>query len=113
MTDAEIDFAIAQECHLMTAGWVPSYNDPDNAGCAPEAEPMSGFTQSLDLMALAEPYLNDNFTTQNFEAARYVGYLENLVSPNVPQLGWSLALIRATPRQKAEAFLKAKRLWKD
>lgn len=38
----KINNQVADACGVerMTTGWVPSYNDPDNIGCHPMAEPI-------------------------------------------------------------------------
>jgi len=71
------------------------------------------YTNDLNAMHEAEKHLVDNFTTQDFQIARYVNHLENLVSSNVPKYGWSFALTAATAAQKAEAFLKTIGKWEE
>jgi hypothetical protein len=69
------------------------------------------YLNDLNAMHEVEKHLVDNFTTQDFQIARYVNHLENLVSSNVPKYGWSFALTAATAAQKTEAFLKTIGKW--
>lgn len=75
--------------------------------------PAPDYTKDLNTCAEFEGALRDNFTTQDFETARYIQHLENLVSNRARDRGWSFALVTATAAQKCEAFLKAKYLWRD
>ena len=42
LTQEQKRVKLAEACgvELMTPGWIPSYNDPDNIGCHPVAEPI-------------------------------------------------------------------------
>jgi hypothetical protein len=64
------------------------------------------YPHDLNLCAEFEKTLKDDFKTQDFERARYIGHLENLASR--PVTDWSWALATATARSRCIAFLKVK-----
>lgn len=71
------------------------------------------YVNDLNAMHEAEKHLVDNHTSQDFQIARYISHLENIVYYNVRDVGWSFSLTTATAAQKAEAFLKTIGKWED
>ncbi len=117
MTPNEQQIAIAEAC-----GWTGIYTGSDKKSYGHHEnqtttlrEPIPGYLNDLNAMHEAEKVLTDNFTTQDFQLARFIGHLENVVSRDVaiPPVGWSWALVTSTAAQRAEAFLRTLDLWKD
>lgn len=71
------------------------------------------YDKDLNQMHEALKHLKDNYTSQDFQKARFINHLENIVSSEVPNGGWSFALTTATAAQKAEAFLKTIGKWEE
>jgi hypothetical protein len=123
--------AIAEYCGWKEIGKSGVYQNTDKGinGCMPYGEvhkkrikmKLPGANSFLvpdylnDLNAIHEAlqYLKDNYTSQDFQKARFINHLENIVSSEVPNSGWSFALTTATAAQKAEAFLKTIGKWEE
>lgn len=94
----KINVAISRATGLMTDGWSPTYDNPDNANYDQEAEPLD-FCNDLNAMHEAEETLSWE------EHALYAEALD-------VRLG-KLEAISATAKQRAESFLRAKGLWEE
>lgn len=99
MTDREINVAIheARGLDVMSDGWIPSYNDPDNRGMALVAEhlPVPDYCHDLNAMHEAE----DVLASDSIRCA--ITDYELLIEK------------RSTARQRAEAFLRTVGKWKE
>lgn len=116
--------AIATAVGWKNVKWIGGEDCPDqftgayadNPKSPPHACPrirVPDYLGDLNECAQFERTLKDNHTSQDFEKARYIGHLENLVARRAAECGWSFALVTASAGEKCEAFLKAKFLWKD
>lgn len=114
MTRAEINAEIATAC-----GW--KLIDDKTYGRAPyvtESEyqefgnnSIPNYYEDLNAMHEAEKVLKDDHTSQDFQHARYVNHLENIVSSK--NHGWSFSLLNSAAPQRAEAFLRTFGKWEQ
>lgn len=112
MTDQEINVAIhkARGLPIMTDGWVPTYNDPDNRGMAPEAEPLPIPDYCRDLNAMHEAE----------QALANMNILDRVdLRPDYTNMLWFISAkdggypLMATALQRAEAFLRTIGKWRE
>lgn len=87
---------------IMTDGWVPSYNDPDNFGGHPEAEPLPVPDYLNDLNAIHEA--EKVMTTEQKRE-----YVRNLFRKSQSDFESHCA----TTAQRAEALLRTLNKWED
>ncbi len=71
------------------------------------------YLNDLNIMHEAEKVLKDYNFGATTERATYINKLETVVFLEAGKQGWSWALTHATAAQRAEAFLKTLKLWKD
>lgn len=110
MTDQEINCAVAEACGWEKCnpceknGYYDQWRLPSNDGCIHTTQ-LPDFCHDLNAMHEAEEHLKDT------EIAEYMVAIGFSICEN-GWIGWWDQL-HATSRQRSEAFLRVKGLWKE
>ena len=106
MTDEQINIAIAEACGKPLP--LHRSSDPDRHEVFDnEWKVIPDYCHDLNAMHEAENVLSDE------ETFKYSEFVESICKPdNIHPWSWIWNAIHATARQRAEAFLRTKGLWK-
>jgi hypothetical protein len=118
MTLEEKCFRIAELCGLTRHDESYPYKDSPNGMCKRivwrngngEAkfigdEGIPDYLNDLNAMAEVRKILKQDYTAQDFQQARFIRNLENIVFLAPGFNNWSWALVNSTAEQQADAFL--------